>query len=481
MTGRLRWWLLRPAAVAAVSAVTLAGCARSGAESEVDEPSAEYLVITGGWVFSGNGDEFERNRGILIRDSVIVAMQLDEDQANMAGARVIELDDGDYIVPGFFDLHAHYAVDLLGNGRVDETNAYPQIFLGNGVTSTFPAGEVNPERMRATRIAIDAGERPGPRIYNSGPYYGSAREGWDAAAISRDSLRAEVAYWVGQGARGFKAKGIDPDHLQWLIEAAHEHGLTVTGHLDSGFRGSVNPRDAIRMGIDRIEHFMGGDAMPATRSAYASLVEMTPDMAEFQGIIDLFKSEGVFYDATRSAYGYYGAREAEVYDYFAPEMDFLTPYTRAHIEARLPRRVNDTFETIYWVKRDLIEEFYSQGGGEWITLGTDHPSWGEFFSGFGVHREMHALNKSGIPAADVLRIATINGARALGVNDRLGTLEDGKLADLVMLSGNPLEDIRNTRHVRIVVRNGVVYDASELLESAKGRIGPKDQADEVNW
>ena len=449
MTRRFARPLLRQAALAAIAATAFGACA-SGIAPATDTRPPGYLVITGGWVFTATGDDLVRNRGILIRDSVIVTMALETEPRDVPGARILALGDDDYIVPGFFDLHAHYAVDLLGNGRVDETSAYPQIFLGNGVTSTFPAGEVDPERMRATRIAIDAGERPGPRIYNSGPYYGSAREGWDASAISRDSLRQEVAYWVGQGARGLKAKGIGPDHLQWLIEAAHEHGITVTGHLDSGFRGSVNPRDAIRMGIDRVEHFMGGDAMPATRSAYASLVEMTPDMPEFQAIIDLYMTERVFYDATRSAYGYYGAREPEVYDYFAPDMDYLTPYARARVEAGLPREVNDRFEQIYQVKRDLIKEFYRQGGGEWITLGTDHPSWGEFFSGFGVHREMHALNRSGIPAAAVLRIATINGARALGVADRLGTLEAGKLADLVILAGNPLDDIRNTRAVESV-------------------------------
>jgi imidazolonepropionase-like amidohydrolase len=162
-------------------------------------------------------------------------------------------------------------------------------------------------------------------------------------------------------------------------------------------------------------------------------------------------------------------------------MDYLTPHARALVEAGLPRPVNDQFETIYWVKRDLIAEFYRQGGGEWITLGTDHPSWGEYLSAFGVHREMHALAKSGIPAADVLRIATINGARALRVDDRLGTLESGKLADLVILGANPLDDIRNTRRVRLVVKNGEVYDARELLESVKGTIGPADEADEVNW
>lgn len=471
-----RWQLFSAAAVFA-----LAACGGGGAMGEPGARSEDLLVIQGGWVFTGTGDTFEANRGIVIQDSVLLSVGAEPGRTDLTGAQVVQLGDDDFIIPGLFDLHAHYAVDLLGNGRVDETTAYPKLFLGNGVTSTFPAGEVDPHDMRDTRMAIDAGERIGPRIYNSGPYFGSAREGWDADAISRDSLRAEVDYWVAQGALGFKAKSINPQHLEWLIDAAHDHGLTVTGHLGSGFRGSTNPRDAILMGIDRIEHFMGGDAMPDTRSAYASLVGMTPGMPEFQAIIDLFKKEGVYFDATRSAYGYYGEQEPEVFNYFEPEMDYLTPYARQVVEARLPRRVNDTFETIYWVKRDLIKEFYEQGGGDWITLGTDHPSWGEYFSGFSVHREMHALNKSGIPASHVLRIATINGARALGVDDRLGTLEEGKLADLVILSGNPLEDIRNTRHVRTVVKNGVAYDAREVLESAKGQIGPRNSEDERNW
>lgn len=467
-------------AVAALLAISACG------PSDGDRPgggasTGELVAIQGGWVFTSTSDSVRPNVGILIRDSIIVSMDEPLDAATLAGARVIELADDDYIVPGFIDLHAHYAVDLLGRGRVDDTVAYPAMFLGNGVTSTFPAGEVQPEKMRQARLDIDAGRKVGPRIFNSGPYYGSNREGWDDEAMDRDSIHAEVAYWVGQGARGFKAKNIAPRHLEWLIEAAHEHGLTVTGHLGSGHRNSVNPRDAILMGIDRVEHFEGGDAMVPTRSAYESLVEMTPDMPEFRDIVELYKEHGTYYDATRSAYGYYGEREAEVYEYFQPEMDYLTPYARSVVEAGLPRRVSAQFETIYWVKRDLIEEFYRQGGGHLITLGTDHPSWGEYFSGFGVHREMDALHRSGIPTHDVLRIATINGARALGVDDVLGTLEPGKLADLVIMSGNPLVDIQNTRNVRTVLKNGEIYDAREVLESVKGTLGPVNAADEVNW
>ena len=94
------------------------------------------------------------------------------------------------------------------------------------------------------------------------------------------------------GAKGFKAKGIQPDHLRALIDAAHRHGLSVTGHLDSGVRTTVNPREAILMGIDRIEHFLGGDAISDERSAYASLEALDlsdPTTArQMQDIFDLY-------------------------------------------------------------------------------------------------------------------------------------------------------------------------------------------------
>ena len=84
-----------------------------------------------------------------------------------------------------------------------------------------------------------------------------ARRGWRGNKPTPEQIREEVDYWVERGVGGFKAKLIDPESLEALIDQAHKHGLTVTGHLDSGYRNSVNPRDAISMGIDRIEHFFG--------------------------------------------------------------------------------------------------------------------------------------------------------------------------------------------------------------------------------
>ena len=86
-------------------------------------------------------------------------------------------------------------------------------------------------------------------------------------------------------------------------------------------------------------------------------------------------------------------------------------------------------------------------------------------------RELHALVLAGIPPAAALRIATANGARALNVGTTLGTVEPGKLADLVVVRGNPLADIRNTRRVQLVLKDGVVYDPQALLKSVEGKIG----------
>ncbi|MGH7462849.1 MAG: amidohydrolase family protein, partial [Longimicrobiales bacterium] len=268
--------------------------------SQAQQPAAAPdLIVRGGMLFDAVSDAARQNPGILIRAGKILQLGGTFDAP---AAQVVQLADDEYVLPGFFDLHAHYAVDLFSGGRIDETTVYPALFLANGVTSTFPAGEMQPEKMRALRLRIESGEQAGPRLFSSGPYFGTARTGW-TQTMTADSIYREVDYWVTQGARGFKAKGIRPEHLKPLIERAHRHGLTVTGHLDSGFRNSVNPRDAINMGIDRIEHFLGGDAITGDKGAYASLQVLQTGTPEFQRIARLFIERGVFFDATRSAYG----------------------------------------------------------------------------------------------------------------------------------------------------------------------------------
>lgn len=474
------------AAAALIVCLLLPGLSTPGSSQAtaqpVPEPSEGDLVILGGWLWDGTGDEARPNPGILLRNGTILHIGALEPLGT--GARAILLDDRHFVMPGLFDLHAHYAVDLFGEGRVDEYTVNPVIFLANGVTSTFPAGEVDPDEAEKGRRRVASGAIPGPRIYRSGPYWGTARPGWRHEAMTPDSIREEATYWALAGAEGFKVKGIRPEQLRVVIDVAHEHGLTVTGHLGSGFRGSVNPRDAILMGIDRIEHFLGGDALPADRSAYASLEALDlddPDTARrIREQARLFVQQGAYFDATLTAYGYFADREPAVFDYWVDEMGLLTPYARSVVEERLPREPSQQFRRIYYAKRETVKAFHNAGGGDHLTLGTDHPSWGEFFSGFGAHRELHAMVLAGIPNAAALRAGTINAARALGVDERLGTVEVGKYADLLVVTGDPLDDITDTRRAHVVIRSGRSYDPSDLLDSVAGELGPKGP-EESDW
>lgn len=467
-----RLWARTSLIAAAIIGAT-AACAVSPA-------SAQDVVIKGGWLFDGKADSVVPNSAILVRSGKFLGIGAASLDQVAEGAREINLDDDAYIIPGLFDLHAHYAMDLFGKGRVDELRAYPTIFLANGVTSTFPAGEVDPDSMAALRQRIDDGKQVGPRIFNSGPYFGGAREGWNENATVEDIYR-EVDYWAARGVRNFKAKRISPEHLRALIDRAHMHGATVTGHLGSGFHNTVNPRDAILMGIDRVEHFLGGAAITADKPAYQSLEYLNTDDPAIDSIVSLYLSHRVFFDATLTAYGYYGKRDPAVYTYFDDELKYLTPYMRELIGKRPSRPVNEQFERIYWVKRRTVKAFYEAGGENWITLGTDHPSWGEFLSGFSVHRELQALVLSGLPPAAALKIATINSARAINVSSYLGTIEPGKFADLVVVEGNPLENIRNTRNTRIIIKSGRVYNPRELLKSVEGMIGPGGPDEVERW
>ena len=456
----------------------------------VSQPSAQNvppiqagdIVITGGQLFDGVRDTLTPNTGIIVRHGMLLEVGASLANRDVSPARVVKLAADETILPGFFDLHAHYAIDLFGQERVDEYTINPIVFLANGITSTFPGGEVDPEGMMGARRRIERGEQIGPRIHSSGPYYGTARPGWRHADWNAERIRKDVDEWAARGARGFKAKGIHRDHLPVLIERAHVHGLPVTGHLDSGSGTSVNPRDAIYMGIDRIEHFLGGDAIVAARGAYASLEQLDVTRPEVDAIIDLYLKRRVYYDATVSAYGYwYDPKDERVFKTWMDEQSFLTPHAREVANARLPRRSNEQFRRIYEVKLKEVKRFYDKGGADLITVGTDHPSWGEFLSGFGSHRELHALVLAGIPPAAALKMATINGARALRMGDALGTIEAGKLADLFVVRGSPLADIRNTRQVRLVMVRGELHDAAALLESAKGKMGPASPADDDWW
>jgi hypothetical protein len=441
-------------------------------------PPETGFLLEGGWLFDAVGDAPIPNPGVVIRGERIERIGGLEG-LDRSGLEVLTLPEDHYILPGMFDLHAHHNVNLVRGGRVDETRVNPVLFLANGATSVFPGGEYNPDRMAALEARLASGEQPGPRLFRSGAYYGDTRPDWNREWTAEE-IYADVDYWVSQGAKGFKAKGIGPDHLRALIERAHHHGLTVTGHLGNGGRGSVNPKDAVLMGIDRVEHFLGGDAFPPDRQPYSSMADnFNPSMPEFREIVELYIERGTAYSATITAFGYGGSRRADLFEFWTDESRFFTPYVQELVRAAPPRRINLQYDSVIDSKMNYIKAFHDMGGT--LTLGTDNPSAGEYLPGFSVHRELHAFVLAGISVADALRIATIHGARAMGVEADLGTLEAGKFADLFIVAGNPFEDIRNTRNVRWVMKGGELHESEALFRSVEGLLGPTGPDDHADW
>jgi imidazolonepropionase-like amidohydrolase len=467
-----------------VSLFTVGGLVACNSDPETGTDTAaggEWLTLEGGWLLDVVAGERIPNPGVIVSpDGRIQALgSPDEHLEADAQVRSLVLEEDQTLMPGIIDLHAHHNMNLTGEGRVEETRYNPLIFLANGVTTTFPGGEYEPELLLTLRDRLEAGEWDGPRLIPSGPYYGRTRPDWDPE-MTPDEVRADVDYWVDRGVNHFKAKGAAPEHLAPLIERVHEHGGTVTGHLDSGGRGSTNSADAIAMGIDRVEHILGGPVLDPEQGAYPVWNQVDTTDAAFREIVDLFLDNEVYFNATITAPIYLTELE-EGFDYWEDEPGFFTPYVQELVAEREERTRRDLMSELYQAMKRTTLAFYNAGGGHLITLGTDNPSQGEFLGGFSAHRELHAFTLAGIPEASALRFATINGARALGMEDEIGSIEPGKWADLVIIQGDPLDDIRNTRNVEAVVLEGTIYDPQELLDRARGQIGPTGPDEHDDW
>jgi imidazolonepropionase-like amidohydrolase len=454
--------------------------ASADVHSQWSDPSKNQTVIRGGWLFDGVSDTRRRNTGIVIRDGVFAEIDAKPGASVLEESEVIDLSDSETLLPGMIDLHAHYNLDLVDKGRAEEVTWNGTIFLANGVTSTWSAGEYFPQRVLERRDRVDAGEAIGPRLFASGPYFGGFRCEYSVKTaeddciawpndISEEEIRAEVDYWEERGVISIKIKQASPGEMKILIEQAHRNGMTATAHLANyNVEYDVQLRDAILMGIDRIEHQL-------------TLGSGGPGSAEMEEMIELMQKHQVYYDANLQMYGGINLRNtlgAEMT--WADESRYFTPYAQELLSKRGPPPP-ESDEAEFAQRMLELRRLYEAGGGNLIIVGTDEPVYTTLLPGFAFHREMLAMAHAGLPNAAVLKAATINGARALGVADRLGSIEAGKLADLYVARGNPLEDIKTARNVQLVIKSGVIYDPEILLESAEGKIGPAGPHDHADW
>jgi imidazolonepropionase-like amidohydrolase len=435
------------------------------------------LALTNVTIIDGTGAPPSIGQTIVIRDGRITAVGPTASTAIPAGARTTDF-SGHTVIPGIVGLHDHLFYTAPGGRRVAATYTSTRLYLASGVTTVRTTGSNAPYQDINAKAEIDRGDAPGPRIHITAPYFtGSGNGGYMAEIGSPEQARRFVAYWGEEGATWLKSyTSIKGEDLKAAIDEAHKRGMKVTGHLCS-----VSFQEAVALGIDNLEHglFTASDFDPNRQSdrCSGSLLGVStrdenanPDLAVWNETIRTMVDNHVPMTSTLA-----------VYEMFFPGRP---PTTARMVEAMAPEVLE-----AYLAQRDVIDKnpdpplneamlhtamafekaFHDAGG--LLAAGVDPTGIGGALPGYGDQRNYLLLLEAGFTPTEIVKIMTLNGATVLGVQDELGSIEVGKLADLVVLGGDLLADPGVIEAPHYVFKDGVGYDSAPLIASVAGRVG----------
>jgi imidazolonepropionase-like amidohydrolase len=387
-----------------------------------------------------------------------VIMAVGRDAPVPAGAEVVDL-AGRALVPGFIDMHVHVG------------DADGALNIASGVTTVRDLGN-DPDKLDDYKARYDAGTAVGPRLYRWGLI-----EGRNANALASkvtaetvDEAKAAVKFYADRHYDGIKIyNAVRPDLVPVLVAEAHARGMPVTGHIPS----HMIAHEAVRAGFDGIEHVIMlaleflvthdtdtlGNARWNIPGEGAAALDL--DSAGVRDFIGLLETHGTVIDPTLDAFE----------DLYASTPGKITPGLEATV-ARMPAVVQRGFlsdglplsgdkRALYrrsWAKMLALVKAIHDAGVP-VVVGTD------MTPGLMFHHELALMIQVGLPPAEVLRMATIIPARALGADRKIGSVAPGKLADLVVIDGDPLAHIEDTTHVISTMKGGVVFSSAPLCRS----------------
>lgn len=468
---------------AAVCLVLVSSAATFASAERPSDPLRPYISIDAPTialehvrVIDGTGGAPKRDQTIVIADGRIADLGDARSVRIPPGASRVDL-RGRTAIPGIVGMHDHLFYPGDDGLYHDMPYSFPRLYLAAGVTTIRTAGAFEPYTDLEIRNRIEGGQLPGPTVYVTGPYL----EGRDTpiAQFHRlqgpDDATRSVDYWAAEGVTSFKAyKYISPLDLGAAITAAHKHGAKLTGHLCS-----IGFREAIDLGIDNLEHgvmvdteFFAGKkpgVCPSFGDAAASVIELEPTSPPIAQLIAHLTERHVAVTSTLAVYEQFVADRPD-----APQgvLDLLSEHARQAYRSKREKQRAD--ENSLWpglFRREMqFERAFFEAGGL-LMAGADPTGVGGTLAGLGDQREIELLVESGISPVDAIRIATLNGAKFLGAEGTIGSLERGKQADIVILAGNPIDDIRTIERVEMVFKKGVGYSPQALQRSVQGQVG----------
>jgi imidazolonepropionase-like amidohydrolase len=481
---------MRPAVLVVCAALVMAGDAMAQVKDVVKpfiKEDAPVLVLNHVRVIDGTGAAPVEDQRVDIENGKITRVQSAKlRNAYPPNAKVLDL-TGKSVIPGLVGMHEHLFYPTPGDGP-GRQNMYgemadsaPRLYLAGGVTTARTTGSVEPYTDLALKAAIDAGEMPGPKLLITGPYLeGTPSLGPQLHSLTgpEDAART-VDYWAEEGVTNYKAyMHITVDELKTAIDHAHARGLKITGHLCS-----VGFTKAAELGIDDLEHGVVVDTefapdkkegvCPGQRGPMEAVAKsLDVDGPQVQTMIRTLVEHHVAVTSTLAIFESFVPNRPPLQHELAPKnamameawSDFVT--TRAGIAEAAP----SSLWPVLLKKEMQFERSFVKAGGL-LLAGCDPTGYGGILPGYGDQRGMELLVEAGFTPVEAIHIATENGAVYLGQQEHVGSVAEGRAADLVVIDGNPAAKIEEVEKVETVFKDGVGYDPAKLRASVAGMVG----------
>lgn len=417
------------------------------------------------------------HRSIAVRDGRIVAV-VDETRAkDYDAARVLDA-RGKFAIPGLWDMHVHFGG---GDALIEENRNLLPLYLAHGITAVRDAaGDLSPSVFQ-WRDAVAKGQLVGPRIFTSGPKIEGYKSIWpgDIEIGTVDELDRALDQLQGWKADFVKITDntLSPELFLAAVKEADKRGLKTSAHVPY----SLTLEEVSAAGLDSIEHldyaFKAGSPLEKTLGAKIAEGEITGRDAwtQWNATFDAARAMAAYRNLARHGTAITptinGSRVVTYLDQDDhrddPYLKYIGPGLQATYTWRVERAAKDDAQAIAR-RHERFEKSAAvlpmlQQAGVTILAGTDAGFLNSYnYPGIGLHQELGWLVHYGLTPPQALQAATINGARFLGHEDEYGTLDAGKVADVVLLDGDPLRDIAATRRIHALVQHGAVHDRADL-------------------